>query len=61
MKYNYKYSLKELKNSKNQSFYELGKSLIPGGSQLLSKRPEMFALMFGHHITPRQKVAEYGI
>jgi glutamate-1-semialdehyde aminotransferase len=43
MKYNYKYSLKELKNSKNQSFYELGKSLIPGGSQLLSKRPEMFA------------------
>lgn len=27
----------------NQALYELGKSLIPGGTQLLSKRPEMFA------------------
>jgi len=27
----------------NQALYRLGKSLIPGGTQLLSKRPEMFA------------------
>jgi glutamate-1-semialdehyde 2,1-aminomutase len=43
MKDHYKYSLEELKSSQNQSFYTFGKTLIPGGSQLLSKRPEMFA------------------
>ena len=30
-------------NSKCQQLYRLAKSLIPGGTQLLSKRPEMFA------------------
>ena len=29
--------------TKSQELYKLGKSLIPGGTQLLSKRPEMFA------------------
>ncbi|MFH1920959.1 MAG: aminotransferase class III-fold pyridoxal phosphate-dependent enzyme, partial [Planctomycetota bacterium] len=29
--------------SKTQDLYRLARSLIPGGTQLLSKRPEMFA------------------
>lgn len=37
------YSLDELKNSKSVQFYERAKSYIPGGTQLLSKRPEMFS------------------
>ena len=37
------YSLEELKRSKGVSLYVRAKSLIPGGTQLLSKRPEMFA------------------
>jgi glutamate-1-semialdehyde 2,1-aminomutase len=43
MKHNTKYSLDELKDSKGVRLYDLAKSLIPGGTQLLSKRPEMFA------------------
>ena len=42
MKHNTKYSLDELKDSKGVRLYDLAKSLIPGGTQLLSKRPEMF-------------------
>jgi glutamate-1-semialdehyde 2,1-aminomutase len=38
-----KYTLEELKNSSGVSLYNLAKTLIPGGTQLLSKRPEMFA------------------
>lgn len=37
------YTLEELKNSKGVQLYELAKAYIPGGTQLLSKRPEMFA------------------
>ena len=37
------YSLKDLTKSKSCSLYNYAKSLIPGGTQLLSKRPEMFA------------------
>jgi len=37
------YTLEELKQSRGQSLYTLAKTLIPGGTQLLSKRPEMFA------------------
>jgi glutamate-1-semialdehyde aminotransferase len=37
------YSLEELKRSKGVALYGRAKSLIPGGTQLLSKRPEMFA------------------
>ena len=38
-----KYSLNQLKKSKGVSLYNLAKGVIPGGTQLLSKRPEMFA------------------
>jgi glutamate-1-semialdehyde 2,1-aminomutase len=37
------YSLEDLKNSQGVALYKQAKSLIPGGTQLLSKRPEMFA------------------
>lgn len=37
------YSLDELKNSKGVALYKHAKEIIPGGTQLLSKRPEMFA------------------
>lgn len=37
------YSLEELKQSKGVALYSRAKFLIPGGTQLLSKRPEMFA------------------
>lgn len=37
------YSLDELKSSQGLALYNHAKSLIPGGTQLLSKRPEMFA------------------
>ena len=37
------YSLDELKGSQGIRLYERAKGLIPGGTQLLSKRPEMFA------------------
>ena len=36
-------TLEELKQSKGVALYDRAKSLIPGGTQLLSKRPEMFA------------------
>jgi len=35
--------LDDLKNSKGTKLYRKAKTLIPGGTQLLSKRPEMFA------------------
>ena len=34
---------KNRKISKTQDYYEYAKTLIPGGTQLFSKRPEMFA------------------
>jgi len=37
------YKLEDLKNSKGVALYNRAKTLIPGGTQLLSKRPEMFA------------------
>jgi glutamate-1-semialdehyde aminotransferase len=37
------YSLEELMSSSGVKLYRETKSLIPGGTQLLSKRPEMFA------------------
>lgn len=37
------YSLNALKRSTGVEYYRRAKELIPGGSQLLSKRPEMFA------------------
>lgn len=38
-----RYSLCDLTNGKSCSLYNFAKELIPGGTQLLSKRPEMFA------------------
>jgi glutamate-1-semialdehyde 2,1-aminomutase len=37
------YSLEDLKRSRGVALYFQAKTLIPGGTQLLSKRPEMFA------------------
>ena len=37
------YNHEDLKSSKGVALYGRAKSLIPGGTQLLSKRPEMFA------------------
>lgn len=37
------YTLDELKNSTGVNLYKRAKQLMPGGTQLLSKRPEMFA------------------
>ena len=37
------YSLEELKSGKGVALYRQALNLIPGGTQLLSKRPEMFA------------------
>jgi glutamate-1-semialdehyde aminotransferase len=37
------YSLDELKHGQGVALYNHAKTLIPGGTQLLSKRPEMFA------------------
>lgn len=37
------YTLDELKNGSGVSLYNIAKAMIPGGTQLLSKRPEMFA------------------
>lgn len=36
-------TLNDLKNSSGVKLYKRGKTIIPGGTQLLSKRPEMFA------------------
>ena len=37
------YSLNDLLKGKGNSYYKKAKKIIPGGTQLLSKRPEMFA------------------
>jgi glutamate-1-semialdehyde aminotransferase len=37
------YRLDDLKHSQGVALYAIAKTLIPGGTQLLSKRPEMFA------------------
>jgi glutamate-1-semialdehyde aminotransferase len=37
------FSLDDLKNSRGAALYRHAKEMIPGGTQLLSKRPEMFA------------------
>ena len=40
---NYKITEESLRNGSGQNLYNLAKDIIPGGTQLLSKRPEMFA------------------
>lgn len=41
--------------------YEHAKTVIPGGTQLLSKRPEMFLPEHCQLIIARQRAAKYGI
>ena len=43
---------------KSQKLYSKAKKLIPGGTQLLSKRPEMLPLTNGRLITKKQRVAK---
>ena len=38
-----KFNFDQLKNSNGQKLYKRVRSIIPGGTQLLSKRPELFA------------------
>ena len=47
--------------SKGQKLYKKAKKIIPGGNQLLSKRPEMFLLIYGQVIIKNQKVLKFGI
>ena len=55
------YSLNDLLKGKGNSYYKKAKKIIPGGTQLLSKRPEMFAPDIWPHIIVKQKVAKFGI
>ena len=48
-------------DSQCQQLYRLAKSLIPGGTQLLSKRPEMFAPSSGPAITAKPGAARSSI
>ena len=55
------YSLRDLIKGKGNFYYQKAKKIMPGGTQLLSKRPEMFAPEYGPHIIVKQKVAKFGI
>ena len=46
---------------KGQELYKRAKELIPGGTMLLSKRPEMFCQNIGLHIFQKQKDVLFGI
>lgn len=46
---------------KSQKLYKKAKKIIPGGTQLLSKRPEMFCQICGRHIMKKQRVVKFGI
>ena len=48
------YPMKKLQEMSNQEFYTYAKTLIPGGSQLLSKRPEHFAMTPNQYRTKKQ-------
>ena len=52
--------LNALANSKGPKLYSRAKRLIPGGTQLLSKRPEMFAPDIWPAYYEKLKVAESG-
>lgn len=41
-----KYNINELKNSSDKKLYEEYKNISPGGTQLLSKRPELYAPLY---------------
>ena len=44
-----------------QKLYKFAKTIIPGGNQLLSKRPEQFFKKSGRHITKVHVVAQLRI
>ena len=44
-----------------QKLWQRAKAIIPGGSMLLSKRPEMFYQIFGQLILVSQRVVKFGI
>lgn len=46
---------------KGQELYKKAKTMIPGGTSLLSKRPEQLLPKTGLLITASLKVAKYGI
>ena len=45
---------------KGQKLYKRAKSIIPGGTMLLSKRLKCFFPIFGHHTLVIKKVAKSG-
>ena len=57
---NKKYTSEQLKNSKGVRLITVLKN-NSGGTQLLSKRPEMFAPDYWPAITKEQKAQKYGI
>ena len=56
MKKNYIITEDSLINGSGQSLYAYAKKVIPGGTQLLSKRPEMFAPIYGLHISQKPRL-----
>ena len=46
---------------KGQKLYKKEQKIIPGGTMLLSKRPEMFLPENGLLISLKQKVVKFGI
>ena len=46
---------------KGQELYKKAKTMIPGGTSLLSKRPSSYCPKTGPLITASQKAAKYGI
>ena len=53
--------INNLKNSKGARLYNRAKNIIPGGTQLLSKRPEMFSPNIWPSIILKLMDAEFGI
>ena len=52
---NKKGNMKKLKRGISQKKYDYAKNIIPGGTQLLSKRPELFYQIYGLHIIKSQR------
>ena len=46
---------------KGQDLYKKARKIIPGGTMLLTKRPEMFYQTYGHPISKRQRDVLSGI
>ena len=48
------------KNNKGQKLYKKARQIIPGGTSLLSKNPDLFFLKSGQFISPRQRKCSLG-